>query len=652
MATQQQLLPPGVDPAMVMYLNPELQASAGFRGVEDVRDRWQEIANLPSAIPDLPPSFDEQVYIADNRDTLDISLLNRVIYTAMTNDGVDNEAIHKNGTYLGTIMRSVVLVGRNAFEFDDIDELAAFRLDERALQVGDDVKLTRPNGTDHVYGRVTALNRSTYRFTISNCSYDVIPGPGVETRYEMYGIKLFDYERLARINLARRYLSDPTAQELLVPNRNFNKEFHQLLYPNTRLMTQSEAYVDFVNRWGLKDYRLANASDLYNANAPLTTILNLQVRCNLQLGKVIKWNGFNVTNFSSNYWSTSDEASDSRLITERAIKIYVDQQFRTTAYMNNLHVLGETVADGPVALCSNVYVTSNLSEHVRDTRMRCNLHVDCNVGVSGYISCATTTQTMQLLAISRIGIGSDGAEVTYDDFGGLVVMPPLPGTGTSGNGGGGTETGGTTGGTGIGTGTGTGSGGISTVNDKILFANGAYTIEGNRIERCLRIYPSAATSPESQTVYDQYGNLAVGVPKDVTEVDYKLYVDGDVFATGVMITQSDERRKKDIQQLDPDDALARLLRLRGCTYVPAPSQTMVSSSSSTSDATKEEGPEREPPRRHVGLIAQDVMDTFPEAVYTDSAGFHSVAYGNLMGAVVESLRNLDARMRSIEKQMR
>lgn len=624
--------PFNVDAATLLYLNPELQAYSNIITVEDVRDQYSELSQLPHATPPLPGTYDDQVYLADNRDVLEFSSLNRTIYFAMSNEGIDVSDIEKNAMYLGTIMRDVYLVGNNTFEFKDIDELGAFRLNTRTLQVGDDVKLIRPKATDHVYGTVVALDPFSYRFTVRNPHYNVDYHPEVASNYTMYGIKLYDCERLARVNLTRKYVADPDNQEILTLSRDFNKEFHQILYPNTRLMTQSEAYVDFVNRWGLKDYRIANSGDMYNASAPLTAIMNLQVRCNITLGKLMRWNGFTICNLSSNDWSSNDDTTDNTILTERAIKSYVDRPYRTMASFNRVLASNDALFMKNVSMASNVYVRMDSTDMERNVNMRCNLGVDRNVTVSGYINCATTTQTMQLLAISRIGIGSDGASVVYDDYG--YVPAPPPGGGNNGEDGGSNSTGG--GGSNIGGGTGNnntgGTGGVSisnisiAVSDKISFANDAYVMKATPFENTLRLFPSGADSASGYAMFDANGNFGVGLSSTTNALDYKLYVGGDVYATGVLITQSDERKKNDIRFLE--GALKKVTQLRGCTY---------------EIINKDNGN-----RRHIGLLAQDVLKICPEAVYTDDKGFHSIAYGNLIGLVIEAVKEIDKRLSRIE----
>ena len=601
-----------VDAAMLLYLNPELQAYSNVLTVEDVRDRFGELSNLPSELPPLPKGFDDQVYLADNRDSLDVSSMNRVIREAMLNDGFDDGAIDRNSMYLGSIMRDVVLIGSNAFEFD-ADGLQGFRLGPKSLQVGDDVRLMRANGADNVYGRVLELdsNASPPRFAIGDVR---IFGGGVPTlgqggeAYTLYGIKLCDTERLVRVNLTRSYVSNDDPDDILVLDRDFNKELHQMLYPNTRLMTQSEAYVDYVNRWGLRDYRIANADDFYNASSPVTSLADMTVTGDLRLGKYIKWNGFTICNFSSNDWSTSDVATHHTLITDRAIKTYVDRPYRTTATFNRILACNDAAFTRNVLLASNVIVQPGSTTMLKDVTMYSNLTL------GGYVTCATTAPARQLLASSRIGIGADGMWVgDSEDVGSMpgLPLPPPP--------------------TWNGVGHVSYSNSVVQVLDSVDFGPGAYTIKVFGDETALKFYPTVAPmSAPAYTVLDSNGNLGVGCTGDVASLDYRLQVEGDVFSTGMLITQSDARKKHDIAQVPTDAALTQLLQLRGCTY-----RKVASDSSSNG-------------RRHVGLIAQDALRAVPEAVYTDGEGFHSIAYGNLVGLVVEALRGIDARLRALE----
>jgi hypothetical protein len=99
----------------------------------------------------------------------------------------------------------------------------------------------------------------------------------------------------------------------------------------------------------------------------------------------------------------------------------------------------------------------------------------------------------------------------------------------------------------------------------------------------------------------------------------RMSIAGDIFATGTLITLSDASVKYDIKPIE--NALDRVLALNGCTY----------------NMTTDIGDDS---RRYTGLIAQDVKDVLPEAVYTTDTGKLSVAYGNLVGLLVEAIKEI------------
>ncbi|MGL5712406.1 MAG: tail fiber domain-containing protein [Paraclostridium sp.] len=54
--------------------------------------------------------------------------------------------------------------------------------------------------------------------------------------------------------------------------------------------------------------------------------------------------------------------------------------------------------------------------------------------------------------------------------------------------------------------------------------------------------------------------------------------------------------------------------------------------------------------RQTGLIAQDVLKVLPEAVSTDDKGYYSVNYGSLVGLLVESIKELNERIKVLENK--
>ena len=51
---------------------------------------------------------------------------------------------------------------------------------------------------------------------------------------------------------------------------------------------------------------------------------------------------------------------------------------------------------------------------------------------------------------------------------------------------------------------------------------------------------------------------------------------------------------------------------------------------------------------HIGVIAQEVERVVPEVVHTHSNGLKSVAYQNLVGLLIEAIKDLEARISELE----
>jgi hypothetical protein len=58
-------------------------------------------------------------------------------------------------------------------------------------------------------------------------------------------------------------------------------------------------------------------------------------------------------------------------------------------------------------------------------------------------------------------------------------------------------------------------------------------------------------------------------------------------------------------------------------------------------------------KRHpeVGVIAQDVEKVFPELVTTGRSGYKHVNYGGLIAPLIEAVKELDARLSEVERQL-
>lgn len=107
-----------------------------------------------------------------------------------------------------------------------------------------------------------------------------------------------------------------------------------------------------------------------------------------------------------------------------------------------------------------------------------------------------------------------------------------------------------------------------------------------------------------------------------TTADGTFTYNGSIWATGNVGSTSDRRLKKDIKTLE--NALDRLEAITGCTWLMDDGR---------------HGLKGDPVRR-TGVIAQDVQKVLPEAVTVGEDGYLAVAYGNMIGLVIEAIKEL------------
>jgi len=119
------------------------------------------------------------------------------------------------------------------------------------------------------------------------------------------------------------------------------------------------------------------------------------------------------------------------------------------------------------------------------------------------------------------------------------------------------------------------------------------------------------------------GNVGIGT----TNPGYKLDVDGTIRATGDVIAYSDARVKENVNTIT--DALSKITSLRGVTYTRK----------DTDDKSEK-----------IGVIAQEVLEVLPQVVQQDTDGNYSVAYGNMVGVLIEAIKELNTRLDKLENK--
>jgi hypothetical protein len=123
------------------------------------------------------------------------------------------------------------------------------------------------------------------------------------------------------------------------------------------------------------------------------------------------------------------------------------------------------------------------------------------------------------------------------------------------------------------------------------------------------------------------GNVGVGT----TSPSQKLTVIGNICYTGSSANCSDIRYKKDITPLS--SALDKITSLRGVNYY----------------WRTDEYPDHDFPKdQQIGLIAQEVEKVYPQVVLTDEKGYKSIDYGHLAPALIEAVKELNAKIGEIQ----
>ena len=109
-----------------------------------------------------------------------------------------------------------------------------------------------------------------------------------------------------------------------------------------------------------------------------------------------------------------------------------------------------------------------------------------------------------------------------------------------------------------------------------------------------------------------------------------LDMNGNMTVAGNVTAYSDIRLKENIEVIP--DALAKVQQLRGVTF------------------TRNDVEDLE--KRHTGVIAQEVEAVLPEAVSEDNDGIKNVAYGNMVGLLIEAIKEQQTQINELIAQVK
>lgn len=142
----------------------------------------------------------------------------------------------------------------------------------------------------------------------------------------------------------------------------------------------------------------------------------------------------------------------------------------------------------------------------------------------------------------------------------------------------------------------------------------------------LQVTAGAATNPGLNVTGTTEMTGATTI-NGATTIKGAVEVTGNIHATGVISADSDRRLKTEIHPIT--NALEKILKINGVYY-------------------KWKDPRRSS-LRQVGVIAQEVEDVFPELVLTNSNGVRSVAYSQLVGPMIEAMKEQQAQIEELKK---
>ena len=164
-------------------------------------------------------------------------------------------------------------------------------------------------------------------------------------------------------------------------------------------------------------------------------------------------------------------------------------------------------------------------------------------------------------------------------------------------------------------------------------ANGGYgaSIAFSRIQysdrRAAAIVTKQTTADEDQVGLAFFTHSSTDAAANIVE-SLVLTHDGNLTATGNVTAFSDVTLKENIETIP--NALDKVLNLRGVGF---------------NRVDKEDNP------REIGVIAQEVEEIIPEVVHTNQEGIKSVAYGNLVGLLIESIKELKAEVNDLKTKL-
>lgn len=350
--------------AKFLYYNPELTASSNIVNNTQAYE-WahsNDTADMVWNDDSILATFNSEAFLLDYKRNVNASGLNRTIQNAMLAEGFTQSALNQRAKYMATIYQDALLESTNVFRFNHFPVAPEdkFYVTMSNLGVGDHVKLMNTTTKVFEYAIVAEIvDNERIRLSNARKTYD-----GIGDIYRIVGIRLYDYVRLAKINYLRGL--DPAPD---VPNPDalgfvdpaFNPELYRLLYPDAGELSDIKAYYDYINRRDNNEKRIGRVTDFSvdsNVIDPDFDYVNINYRLTIAPTGGLRWGDRYVYGISDDNVTRASllNQSQDQLITEYAIKKYIDRSYEELATFNDMIVNGDAQFNGLVDITGPLQV--------------------------------------------------------------------------------------------------------------------------------------------------------------------------------------------------------------------------------------------------------------------------------------------------------
>jgi hypothetical protein len=235
------------------------------------------------------------------------------------------------------------------------------------------------------------------------------------SNYLLDGIKVTDPRRIATLNLVRYYYTTFNNQQAVLPNSGkFNPELYKVLYPDAALLTNQEAYVDYIAKRKNNVFRVNNVNEfIVDTGSNTTNFNNLLVKSNLEVLGTLKFNDVMIQGINNQVDTNTPIGSSNILITEMGLREYTEtiiDNIKNLGEFSEVDVAGPANLGGDVNVGGRLKVTNssiltgaatlcNSLLVMQDARFNNNVYIDNNALVYGSMSVQGNMYN------SRIGIG-------------------------------------------------------------------------------------------------------------------------------------------------------------------------------------------------------------------------------------------------------